>query len=290
MLCYSTGSLPNSCTQSHDSASIADNLAYWLLPTPFRGIEWVIRPEHLARASDASWWLALRIHLEVRGFKVTNVHLGYPRLLSDTPHFPGLSALHPVARSRRLHAALEAARIASWLGCPHLTLTTGLPECQAGLAMAASPDFGLQMQALHHEIARLIAGKPPQVVILIEQEPEMVIHSAEQLFALARAFPGQVYVNYDVGHGAVISEDLGAAVTLLAPYLRNVHLEDIGGHIHRHLLFGEGQIDFTAVFSALEAIGYGGDLTPDLYPYLDHPRLALQASAEFLAQHGYFGL
>jgi sugar phosphate isomerase/epimerase len=57
--------------------------------------------------------------------------------------------------------------------------------------------------------------------------------------------------------------------------------------VHKHLLFGDGDVDFAAIFAALRAIGYQGDLTPDLYPFKNDSAKALRASAEFLARHGY---
>ncbi len=306
MLCFSTGSLPDSVTQGDSPAAIANRLAHWLLPTPFRGVEWVMRPEHLCLASDLAWWRGLRRSLEVRGLVVRNVHLGFPRLLSSIPHRPGLSSLIPYGRSLRREAALTSARLAEILGSPHVTLTTGLPERAGGApvnlppqdafarptppfaAGAFSPDFAEQERVFRSELALLVSQRPRNVAILLEQEPEMVVHSAGQMLALSRAFEGDVFANYDVGHGAVLGENIAQALLSFGPYLRNVHLEDIHGHEHRHLLFGAGDIDFNAVFQALNDMDYAGDLTPDLYPFCENPGLGLSQSSEFLAGHGYF--
>jgi sugar phosphate isomerase/epimerase len=304
MLCYSTGSLPDAATLGGPHA-LADALAHWLLPTPFRGIEFVVRPEHLRRADDAGFWRAMRSGLEGRGFCVRNVHLGYPHLLGTTPHRPGLSSLVPERRGLRREAALAAARVAKHLGSPHLTLTTG-PAEMAGASLGAtvlpgspfarpwphfaagalSPDFAEQWRVVIEELAFLVDQKPPELSLLIEQEPEMVVHRAEQLAALGWMFEGEVFANYDVGHGAVIGEDLPAALSLLQPYLRNVHVEDIANREHRHLLFGAGEIDFGAIFATLNRIGYAGDITPDLYPFCERPREGLDASIECLRHHG----
>lgn len=304
MLGYSTGSLPASVTATQEGPqAIARALAFWLLPTPFRGVEFVVRPEHLQRCEDEGFWRALRVGLEAKGLQVRNVHLGYPYLLGEKPHRPGLSALVPEQRRLRREAALAAARIAIHLGSPNLTVTTGPAERSGGEAVmpgsafakpwptfaagALSPDFREQWQVVQNELGVLVASKPAGLHLLIEQEPEMAVHSAEQLAALARQFEGEVFANYDVGHGAVIGEDIPAALTLLKPYLRNVHLEDIAGGVHRHLLFGEGAIDFQAIFSTLRQHDYAGDLTPDLYPFSENPGEALVASAAFLRQHGW---
>jgi len=277
MLCYSTASLP-------DSFSSTD-IAEALLPTPFRGVELVITPDHLRRATDASYWRGYRTDLETRGLCVRNVQLGHPFLLGPKQHSPGLSSLDPSpasGRLRRVEAVLAAARIAEWVGSGYVTVTTGLPE---GIDRVGAGDFGVQETLFRKSLAEIVARRPRPVRIAIEQEPEHVIRSAAQVLRECQAFEGDVFSNYDVGHGAVLGENPAAAVRLLAPYLSNLHLEDIAGTTHKHLLFGEGDIDFGGLFSALKEIGYQGDLTPDLYPFKDDAPRALRESAEFLARH-----
>ena len=90
MLCYSTASLPDHLSARH--------IAELLLPTPFRGVEFVVRPEHLCLVGERSHWLGFRIELEARGLSVRNVQLGFPFLLGPVAHSPGLSSLDPFGR------------------------------------------------------------------------------------------------------------------------------------------------------------------------------------------------
>jgi len=269
MLCYSTASLPDHLSARH--------IAELLLPTPFRGVEFVVRPEHLRFVGERSHWLGFRIELEARGLSVRNVQLGFPFLLGPVAHSPGLSSLDPFGRSRRIEAALAAARIAEQLGSPYVTVTTGLPE-RAG-------DFVWQEKLFFASLSEIVAMRPKSIKVAIEQEPEHVIHRTDQLLFLCRSFEGEVFSNFDVGHSFVAGEDPAAAVRTLGPYLSNIHLEDIKGRVHRHLMFGDGDIDFRALFTALRDVGYRGDLTPDLYPFKDEPVKALRESAEFLARY-----
>ena len=270
MLCYSTASLPDRFT--------ARDIAEALLPSPFRGVEVALRPDELARATDASYWLGYRTELETRGLRVRNVQLGHPFLLGSVAHSPGLSSLDPAGRLRRVEAARAAMRIATWLGSPYLTVTTGLPEREG--------DFAVQETLFRDSLARIVAARTGDCAglrIAIEQEPEHVIRGAGQLLALCRAHPGIVFANYDVGHGFVAGEDPADAARLLAPHLSNLHLEDIKGRVHKHLMFGEGDIDFRTLFRALRATGYAGDITMDLYPFKDRWEWAVKESAGFLA-------
>lgn len=270
MLCYSTGSLPDALSLP----AIADLLT----GTPFVGVELTVTPPMLARAADAAYWQGIRDAFREKGLAFRNVHLGAPSLLGPEPHRPGLSSLDPADRARKAEACEAAMGIAVALGSPHLTLTSGLTESEAVHAR--------QEAAFREALAGLVARKPASLKLLVEQEPEHVIRSAAQLEALGLAFPGEVFATFDLGHSAVMGEDIAASVRRLAPFLRNLHLEDIRGRVHAHKLFGDGDIDFAPVFSALRAIGYHGDFTPDLYPFKDEPGRAMAAAEEFLRRHG----
>jgi sugar phosphate isomerase/epimerase len=270
MLCYSTGSLPDALSLP----AIADLLS----GTPFTGVELTVTAPMLARAGETAYWAGLRGLFREKGLVFRNVHLGAPHLLGPRAHRPGLASLDPADRARKAEACEACMALAIALGSPHLTLTSGLTESEA--------DHPRQEAAFREALAGLVAKKPADLKLLVEQEPEHVIRTAEQLEALGRAFPGEVFATFDVGHSAVLGEDIAAAVRRLGPLLRNLHLEDIRGRVHAHRLYGDGDIDFAPVFQALRAIGYHGDYTPDLYPFKDEPERAMAASEAFLRRHG----
>ena len=270
MLCYSTGSLPD----AFSLPAIADLLT----GTPFTGVELTVTAPMLARAADAVYWNGIRDRFLEKGLAFRNVHLGAPHLLGPEPHRPGLASLDPADRARKAAACEACMGLAVALGSPHLTVTSGLTESEAAHLR--------QEAAFRETLAGLVAVKPVALKLLIEQEPEHVIRSAGQLAELGRAFPGEVFATFDVGHSAVMGEDIGGAIRALGPLLRNLHLEDIRGRVHAHKLYGDGDIDFEPVFRALREIGYHGDYTPDLYPFKDEPERALAASAEFLRHQG----
>lgn len=270
MLCYSTGSLP-------DSFSLT-RIAETLSGTPFRGVELVLTASMLERAADSRYWRAARDEFHAQGLAFRNVHLGSPFLMGPESHRPGLSSLEETGRKRKAMAVAKAVMTASFLDCPAVCLTTGLPE--------AGADPEAQIEALRAEIAVLVRGLPAGMRLYVEQEPEHVIHGAAQMKALSDAFPGTLLLNFDVGHSHVIAEDIGAMLRDLGPRLANIHLEDIEGRVHAHKLYGEGDVDFPAIFAALHDIGYRGDYTPDLYPFKDDYERAMRASVAFLKQHG----
>jgi sugar phosphate isomerase/epimerase len=241
-------------------------------------VELVVTPDMLARWNDALYWQGVRDLFRDRGLAFRNVHMGAPFLLGPEAHRPGLSALDPALRALKIQAAERCLSIAVYLGCPHVTLTTGLTESEA--------DRPAQAQAFRLALRGLLGRLPKSVKILIEQEPEHVINSAAQLLALGREFQGYVFATFDVGHSHVLGEDTPAAIRALGDLIRNVHLEDIQGRVHAHKLYGEGDMDFAAIFAALHSIGYRGDYTPDLYPFKDDYATAMAASLAFLRRQG----
>lgn len=104
------------------------------------------------------------------------------------------------------------------------------------------------------------------VTIAIEPEPLLVVGSSQDMAQMIDEVGSpRLRVNLDIGHAQVTDEDLVASIHALGSDIVHLHLEDIAGRVHRHLPFGEGDIDFAAVRQALEDIKYGGPYVVDLF-------------------------
>ena len=69
----------------------------------------------------------------------------------------------------------------------------------------------------------------------------------------------------------------------LFDWVGHVHLEDIASsRIHNHLIPGRGTIDFLQVFKTMIRLGYRGDISLELYPYVDMPEEAGRESLEVI--------
>jgi sugar phosphate isomerase/epimerase len=88
--------------------------------------------------------------------------------------------------------------------------------------------------------------------------------------------------NLDIGHCQVIGESIPAAIELLGDRIWNLHVEDIPGRKHYHMIPGEGSVDWLGVKSALRGIGYERYLTVELYTHTDEPQVAAVKSFGFL--------
>ena len=87
-------------------------------------------------------------------------------------------------------------------------------------------------------------------------------------------------INLDVGHAAITDDNVADSIRQLGPAIAHLHLEDIAGRVHKHLPFGEGEIDFGALKEALAEIDYQGPYVVDLFGRDLEPR---QVAADALA-------
>ena len=122
------------------------------------------------------------------------------------------------------------------------------------------------------------------IKILIEPEPNLLIENSKQFLEFVRLMDSDlVKLNFDIGHFFCVNEDLPKAIYKLSNYIEHFHIEDISiERIHKHLLLGEGVIDFKTVFKTIHDIGFEGYCTVELYPYQDCPEYAARKSIEFL--------
>jgi sugar phosphate isomerase/epimerase len=116
------------------------------------------------------------------------------------------------------------------------------------------------------------------VTLAIEPEPLLVIGSSQDMLDMMQAVGSpRLKVNLDIGHAQITDNDLAASVRQLGSAIVHLHLEDIKDRVHRHLMFGRGNIDFSALRQALADVGYSGPYVADLFGFTEPP-------AEFAAR------
>jgi sugar phosphate isomerase/epimerase len=90
-------------------------------------------------------------------------------------------------------------------------------------------------------------------------------------------------LNFDMGHFFCVGEDPAESFEDLFTWIGHVHLEDIAAdRTHNHLIAGQGVIPYDKVFRTMTALGYQGDISLELYPYVDKPEEAGRASLQYL--------
>ncbi len=217
--------------------------------------------------------------------KVTNLNSFTLFAVGDT-YLPSWIEDDPQQRRLRIQHTRACLRIAKKIGCGCVSIPPGGPlnGVPQNKAMARFIKGLEQVIDLAEEF---------HVRLLVEPEPDLMIERTTQFRAFIKDIQSPaIGINFDIGHFFCAGEDPVMALETLIQWIGHVHLEDIGqSRIHQHLVPGDGAIDLESVFKTMACLGYRGDITLELYPYVNGPDVAGQKSLEFirpiLAESGY---
>ncbi len=218
----------------------------------------------------------IRDLLAEKGLRISNLNAFMHNADGDTYH-PSWIEKDPAERARRVDFTLQCIDLAHKLGAPHISTEPGGP------LEGISREQGL---AWFREGLAKIEGsaRDKGIRVLIEPEPGLLIEKSAQFLGLYRQLDPEVFgLNFDIGHFFCVGEDPCALVPALGGCAAHFHLEDIAPtRRHHHLLLGEGAIEIPAVLSAIEASGFAGFVTVELYTYMDMAEKAARESFEYL--------
>lgn len=203
--------------------------------------------------------------LDDLGLVVSNVNAftGFCFSDGDTYH-PTWVERDPHRRRQRVDHTLRVIELAAAVGGSHVSL------------QPAGPYMGRDVDALFEVFAEGLNrcvdhARACGVTLGVEPEPGLLIERSEQFDRLKKTWFADepvIQMNSDLGHLYCVREDPCAVLRSHAGVIRHVHIEDIGPErVHQHLVPGEGVIDFREIFQTLDAIGYAGMVTVELYPY-----------------------
>ncbi|MBX3475927.1 MAG: sugar phosphate isomerase/epimerase [Planctomycetes bacterium] len=172
-------------------------------------------------------------------------------------HRPTLIDAEP---DTRVHFMYRAAEIAGDLGALALSYWAGArPEGWQGSdeelfkRLAFQADKVEQMARQHGTVAAL------------EPEPGMLVEKMADYDRLAGLMGYRPGLTLDIGHLECVEDRPPAEYPCkYRDVLYNIQLDDMLRGVHRHLFFGEGSVDFSAVFAALAEIGYDGPACVEL--------------------------
>jgi len=117
------------------------------------------------------------------------------------------------------------------------------------------------------------------IPIAFEPEPGMFVESLSQFSRLSNDVNHPMFkLTFDAGHAFITEEDLPGAIESHKREIVNIHLEDMKKNRHRHLFFGEGEMEFGPIFQTLKNIGYSGQVNVELSRHC-HNAVATASSA-----------
>ncbi len=128
------------------------------------------------------------------------------------------------------------------------------------------------------------------VRLALEPEPGMFIDTMAKFSRLHTELSHPLFgLTLDVGHTHCLRD--GSAADHIRQWrdvLWNVHIEDIRRGIHEHLMFGEGDMDFTPIFEALREMDYVGPVHVELsrhsYDAVNAARMAFEYLRPFVQE------
>ncbi len=193
-------------------------------------------------------------------------------------HEPTLLSADPAGRARRIDFLCRAVRAARVLDSDCVSLWSGvLRDAIDDEAAFARLVVGVS------EVLGEAAGQGVRVGF--EPEPGMFIDTQVRWAEPRRrlAHPA-LALTLDIGHLHCQGEvPLAEQIEGASAELVNVHIEDMRGGVHEHLMFGEGEIDFPPVIAALRRAGYQGGVHVELSRHSHDAPQAARRAFEFLA-------
>ena len=193
-------------------------------------------------------------------------------------HQPTLLSADPSDRQYRWDFLAQCVELGALLNAP-VSFWSGTPTD------AAPPE--IYFTRLVDACKRLADyAAPRQVRLAFEPEPGMFIDTMAQFRVLHdRVAHPHFGLTLDVGHLQCLGEAPSSAhIRQWREQLFNLHIEDMKRGVHDHLFFGEGDIDFADIFTALRDIRYVGGVFVELSRHSHNAVVVAQESITFLRQ------
>lgn len=243
----------------------------------FRGVEIMGDRPHLYPPDfEAADLARIKENLKKYDLKVTNLNSFTLFAVGDT-YLPSWIEPEKERRDIRIQHTLDCLKVAKELECNNISIPPGGP-----LNNLSRKDA---MSLFHKGLEQVVPlAEELTVKILVEPEPDLLIENTPEFKSFARDVRSTaVGLNFDIGHFFCAGEDPSAAFEVLFEWVGHVHLEDItASRVHNHLIAGHGAIRFLDIFKTMARLDYQGDISLELYPYVDTPEAAGRESLEYL--------
>ena len=216
------------------------------------------------------------------GLTVSNINcncsFGYWKDAPPEPYFePSLISPNPAHRADRIAMIHRSLQFSRDIGAANISITSG--RMLGGMPPdKAARQFAESIKPLLDRADVLDVG------VGIECEPGLFLEYVAELREwIIRLNHPRFGANLDIGHSQVIGETIPYEVEMLRGRIWNMHVEDIPGRKHYHMIPGEGTLDWSALKTALQRIGYDRYLTVELYTHFENPQTAAEKSFRFLS-------
>ncbi|MFQ5816118.1 MAG: sugar phosphate isomerase/epimerase family protein [Candidatus Hydrothermarchaeaceae archaeon] len=132
-------------------------------------------------------------------------------------------------------------------------------------------------------------AKSKKMIIALEPEPEKFLRTPSQAVEIIEEIGIPVFRTVcDMSHAIALNMTPVEFIREMEEYLGHIHLDDAvyGQHPHRHLIPGDGEVDYKEVFSYLKDISYGDWISVELNQHTEKPKEAAMKAVDHLRREG----
>jgi sugar phosphate isomerase/epimerase len=244
----------------------------------FKGAEIMCDRPHLYPPDfDAAALAELKSVLDTHHLHVTNLNSFTLFAVGDT-YLPSWIEPEAERRAIRVRHTLECLEVARALGARNISIPPGGP-LEKG--MTRQEAFRLFFDGLEQVLP---TAEELSIKVLVEPEPDLLMEKTSEFKPFIKEMQSpMIGLNFDIGHFYCAGEDPAVALEELFEWVGHMHVEDIAAsRKHNHLIPGLGAIDFENVFQTMGRLGYEGDISLELYPYVETPDAAGKESRAHL--------
>ncbi|HEV7301443.1 MAG TPA: sugar phosphate isomerase/epimerase family protein [Tepidisphaeraceae bacterium] len=250
----------------------------------FEGVEILADVPHAyPDAIDTAFTARVLDELERLELTVSNVNancsFGYWRHAPAEPYFePSLISPDATMRADRQRMILKTLDFAAAIGARNISITSG--RLLGGMPPdRAAPQFVESIKPI------LDSAESMGIDVGIECEPGLYVEYIAELRDWCDRLGSQrLGANLDIGHSVVIGEPIADVVSLMQGRIWNLHVEDLPGRKHYHMIPGQGTFPWDELKQSLRAIQYDRFATVELYTHTQNPQAAADESCRFLSK------
>ncbi len=244
----------------------------------FQGVEIMGDRPHLYPPDFNGTKLArVKEMIDRHNLKVTNINSFTLFAVGDT-YLPSWIESEEERRKIRIRHTLDSLKVAHLLGCNNISVPPGGPLNDN---ITRKQAFKLFHEGLDQVIP---LAEELGLKVLVEPEPDLLMENTPEFKEFIKDVKSPaIGINFDIGHFFCAGENPAESFEELFEWIGHVHIEDIApSRVHAHLIAGHGAIRFKEIFTSMVKLGYQGDISLELYPYVDTPAEAGKQSLEYL--------
>ncbi len=237
----------------------------------YEGIELWAKGEHITPFDAVERWWKIKADIAAHGLIVyaVSAHLDFVA--------PEINK-----REELIQRFIRVLDMAQFFGAPQVHTASG--GLYTNISYEAQGEYFVQaMREIEPE------ARARGIRVGLEPEPEKWLSTPAQIKQLLEddLDPAVFGAVLDLAHADGVGDCILGYINKLAPYLMHIHVDDVqqGVFPHRHLIPGEGSIDYVNVFNLLSELGYDGWLSMELNRHIRGPAQAARLAYQFIAQY-----